>query len=66
MSVSFVILHTHQVTLILRVSYCMVCAYVWEDNPIALASGLSPVYAHNHTITALLHQHAYHCALCAL
>ena len=34
--------------------------------PRALASGLSPVnvYRHNHTITALLHQHA--CALCAL
>ena len=31
----------------------MVCAYVREDNPRALASGLSPVYMHNHTITAL-------------
>ena len=40
-----------------RVSYCMVCAYVREGNPRALASGLSPVHTHNHTITALLHQH---------
>ena len=32
----------------------MVCAYIREDNPRALASGLSPVHAHNHTITALL------------
>ena len=37
------------------VSYCMVCAYVREDNPRALASGLSPVHTHNSTITALLH-----------
>ena len=36
------------------VSYCMVCAYVWEDNPRALASGLSPVHMHSHTITALM------------
>ena len=48
----------------ISVSYCMVCAYVREGNPRALASGLSPVHTHNHTITALLHQHA--CALCAL
>ena len=39
-------------------------AYVREDNPRALTSGLSPVHTHNHTITVLLHQHA--CALCAL
>ena len=50
--------------IVIGVSYYMVCAYVREDNPRALASGLSPVHAHNHTITALLHQHA--CALCAL
>ena len=31
--------------------YCMVCGYVWEDNPQALVSGLSPVHTHNHTIT---------------
>ena len=30
-------------------SYCMVCAYVREDNPRALARGLSPVQMHNHT-----------------
>ena len=36
-------------------SYCMVCAYVREDNTRALASGLSPVHTHNHTITASLH-----------
>ena len=47
-----------------KLSFCMVCAYVQEDNPQALASGLSPLHRHNHTITALLHQHA--CALCAL
>ena len=40
------------------VSYRMVCAYVREDNPRTLASGLSPVHMHNHTITALLYQHA--------
>ena len=28
------------------VSYCMVCATVQEDNPHALASGLSPVQTH--------------------
>ena len=27
----------------------MVCAYVREDSPRALASGLSPVHTHNHT-----------------
>ena len=42
----------------------MFFAYVREDNPRALASGLSPVHTHNHTITALLRQQA--CALCAL
>ena len=25
--------------------------------------GLSPVHAHNHTITALLHQHFVHCEI---
>ena len=46
----------------ISVSYFMVCAYVREDNPRALARGLSPVHAHNQTITALLHQHAcVHC-----
>ena len=34
----------------------MVCVYVREDNPRAIASGLSPIHMHNHTITALLHQ----------
>ena len=46
------------------VSYCMVCAYAREDNPRALASGLSTVHTDNHIKTALLRQHA--CALCAL
>ena len=46
------------------VSYCKVCAYVREDNPGALATGLSPVHTQNYTINALLQQHA--CALCAL
>ena len=49
---------------VISVSYCMVCMYVREGNSRALASGLSPVHIHNHTITALLHQHA--CTLCAL
>ena len=40
------------------VNYCMFCAYVWEDNPRALASGLSPILMHSHTITALMYQHA--------
>ena len=43
------------------VSYCIVYVYVWKDNPRALASGLSHVHTHNHTISFLLHQHA--CAL---
>ena len=47
---------------LLSVSYCMVCACVREGSPRALASGLSPIHAHNHTITALWHQHA--CTLC--
>ena len=42
----------------------MICAYVPEDNPQALGSGLSPIHKHNHTFTAILHQHA--CALRAL
>ena len=46
------------------VSFCMVGAYVREDNPRAFASGLSPVHAHNHTITALLNQDV--CTLCVL
>ena len=46
------------------VSYCMVCAYVREGNPRALASGLSSVYTHNHTVTALLQQRACACTLC--
>ena len=33
----------------------MVCAFVREDNPRALASGLSSVHTHNHAITFLLH-----------
>ena len=37
----------------------MVCVYVREDNPRALASGLSPVHTHNHTITFSLHQHGF-------
>ena len=33
-------------------SYCMVCASVREDNPRALASGLSPEQMQNHTRSA--------------
>ena len=47
----------------ISVSYCMVCAYVREDTPRALASGLSHVHTHNHTITALL-RHVCMCTLC--
>ena len=32
------------------------CAYVWDDNPRALANGLSPVHTLNHTITTLVFQ----------
>ena len=49
---------------LMSVSYFMVCAYIREDNQRALARGLSPEHMYNHTITALLHQHA--CALCVL
>ena len=45
------------------ISYCMVYAPLREDNPRALASGLSPVHTHNHTLTFLLHQYEF--ALCA-
>ena len=46
------------------VSYYMACAFIREDNPHVLVSGLSTVHTHNHTITALLQQHAYaHCSL---
>ena len=50
------------VQLSLSASYCVVCPSVREDNPLALASGLSPVHTQNHTITTLFHQHAclYH------
>ena len=30
--------------------YCKDYAYVWEDNPRALASGLSPLQTLNHTL----------------
>ena len=43
-------------------SYCMVCAYVREDNPRALVSGLSPEHTHNHTITSM-HVHFVHCEI---
>ena len=43
----------------IRVRYCMVCKYVREDNPRALASEFSPVHTQKHTITCLLHQYAY-------
>ena len=42
----------------------MVCVSVLEVNPQALTSGLSSVQTQHHTITCLLHQHAF--ALCAL
>ena len=45
----------------------MVCAYVREDNPQALANGLSPVHQHNHTITLFyctsMHEHFVHCEI---
>ena len=44
----------------------MVCAYVRESNPRALASGLSPVHTRTHTITALLHQHAMDVVKCEI
>ena len=37
----------------LSVIYCIVWAYVREDNPRALAIGLSPVHTHIHTINSL-------------
>ena len=43
-------------------SYCMVCVYVREANPRALASGLSPVHTHNLTITSM-HVHFVHCEI---
>ena len=71
-SFSFIPIHNYFLTIIvysvvcvcaLSVSYCMVCVYVLDDNPRALASGLSPIHTHSHT-TFLSHQHA--CALCTL
>ena len=51
--------------LFVSVSYCIVCAYVREDNPPALASGLYPVYAHNHTTPycTSMHVHFVHCEI---
>ena len=48
------------------VSYCMVCAPVRDDNPRALASGLSPVQTQKYTITYLftsMHLHFVHCEI---
>ena len=50
----------------LCVSYCMVCVFVREDTPRALASGLSPVYMHSHTIMPYctsMHVHFVYCEL---
>ena len=46
-------------------SYCMVCAYVREDNPRDLASGLCPVHTHNYTITCCtsMDLHFVHCEI---
>ena len=41
----------------------MVCAYVREDNPRALASGLSPVHTHKHTLTFSMHVYFVHCEI---
>ena len=38
-------------------SYCMVCVCIWEDNPQALSSGLSPLQKQNYTVRCLLHHH---------
>ena len=46
------------------VSYFMGCASVQEDNPRALASGLSPYGRIHHSLYSLLHQHVFAC--CAL
>ena len=46
----------------LRNNYTMGCPPVREDNPRALASGLSYVQVDNHGITILYHQHQ--CRLC--
>ena len=37
----------------------LICAVRLEGNPRALASRLPPVQTQNHTITCLLHQHAF-------
>ena len=37
-------------------------AYIREDNSRALASGLSPIHTHNHTIT-FIHVHFVHCEI---
>ena len=49
----------------LSVSYCMVCAYVREYNPRAIASGLSPVHMHNHTIISRTYAQPYNNCLIA-
>ena len=41
----------------------MVCAYVREDNPQALASGLSPVHTHIHTLTFSMYVYFVHCEI---
>ena len=40
----------------LRVSYCMVCACVREDNPFVDYLELFPYIRINHTVTSLLHR----------
>ena len=50
-------------------NYCLICAYVREDNLRALASGISPVHKHKHTISfnqhtcVIIHVHFVNCVI---
>ena len=41
------------------ISHRIVCESVQEDNPRALASGLSLIQAQNHILSCLMHQHVF-------
>ena len=59
---SLLVKYSHNVGYLMSLlsgSCCTVGAYVREDNPRALASGLSPVLAHNHKIPYCISMHVH-------
>ena len=49
-----------------RISYCMVCASVWRDNPRASASGLSPYRRKDHIMTFIAPAYNLHFVHCEI